>query len=328
VLAARDLLALARMRELAICFVLVACGPGKLHGDDTVDAAGNSDVNCPAVHFTAMPTTPSIEVLIDQSLSMDSAFGATTRYAAMREALVAPGAGVIDLLQSKAYFGATLYTSALTCPALQTVPRMMNNDPPIAAMIDANGPGLYTPTGDAITAVTADFAAHPPPAGSPPIIVLATDGVPNTCQNPFDETNGQIIAVAAAQAAFAAGIHMIVLSVGPDTSNINLQAMADAGAGMPNAPFYQANDPAQLAAAFAQIIGGVVSCDLAITGQVDPGSASGGTVTLDGTTLTYGTDWIVVNSTTIELVGAACTTFKSTPSPTVDASFPCGAIIE
>jgi hypothetical protein len=323
------------MRELVALLFVVGCGPSHDHGTCSSPPCNNPDADtdgtCPAIHFTPMPTTPSIEMLIDQSLSMSSAFGTTTRWAAMRDALVANGTGVVDQLQHQVYFGATLYTSSLTCPALQSVPRTLDNDPPIANLIDTNGPGLYTPTGDAITAVIADFAAHPPPAGSPPIIVLATDGIPNTCQNPFDETNGQTLAVAAAQAAFAAGIHLIVLSVGPDTSKPNLQAMANAGAGVqpnqPDAVYYTANDPAQLAAAFTQIIGGIVSCDLAISGQIDPTTASAGTVTLDGHQLVYGTDWIVVNGTTIELIGATCAAFETETHPVVDASFPCGVVI-
>jgi hypothetical protein len=284
------------------------------------------------VHFNAQPTTPTIELLIDQSGSMSTAFGATTRYDAVRDALVATGTGIVDQLQAKAYFGATLFTSAFACPNLQTVPRGLNNEAPIATMINANGPGLYTPTGPSIDAVVADFAANPPVAGSPPFIVLATDGIPNTCADPFDTTNGQIAAVSSAQAAFAAGIRLIILSVGPDTSDTNLQAMANAGMGIvppqPDAPYYKGDDPASLTAAFEQIIGGVVSCDLAISGQIDPQTASSGTVTLDGTTLVYGTDWIIVNSTTIALIGAACTTFENDSSPLVDASFPCGVVIE
>jgi hypothetical protein len=326
------------MRDLAglLCIgFAAACGPSHDHGTCATPPCNNApdadtDGTCPAIHFTATPTTPSIDVLIDQSLSMSSTFGASTRWVAMHDALVG-ASGVIMQLQAQVYFGATLYTSAVTCPALQVVPRMLNNGPAIATMINANGPGLYTPTGDAISAVVADFAAQPPPPGSPPIIVLATDGIPNTCQNPFDETNGALLAVAAAQASFAAGIKLIVLSVGPDTSKPFLQAMANAGAGVlmgqPDAPFYTANDPAQLAAAFAQIIGGVVSCDLAISGQVDPTTASAGTVTLDGHELQYGTDWIIVNGMTIELIGAACQMFESEMHPTVDASFPCGVVI-
>jgi hypothetical protein len=320
---------------VAVC--LASCGPNRHDGGtcDSDPSCNNVDAapadSCPAVQFTAKPTTPTIELLIDQSLSMSSTFGATTRYKAVQDALVAPGTGVVTELEASAYFGATLFTSALTCPALQVVPRAINNSAAISAMIAANGPGLYTPTGDAITAVTADFAASPPPAGSPPFIVLATDGIPNTCQNPLDETNGSILAVAAAKAAFAAGIKLVVLSVGPDTSIPNLQAMANAGAGVqpgqPDAPYYQGDDPQTLADAFKQIIGGVLSCDLSLSGQIDPASAMDGTVTLDGVTLTYGTDWIIVNGTTIEILGAACMKLQTTPNSVVDATFPCTAVI-
>jgi hypothetical protein len=41
----------------------------------------------------------------------------------------------------------------------------------------------------------------------------------------------------------------------------------------------------------------------------------------------YGQDWTLVNGNTIELVGAACDTLKSSSNPSVDASFPCGSVI-
>jgi hypothetical protein len=79
--------------------------------------------------------------------------------------------------------------------------------------------------------------------------------------------------------------------------------------------------------AFQQIIGGVVSCELTISGEVDPEQAKGGTVTLNGMMLMYGTDWEVVDGMHIRLIGQACETLKSTPNPQVQASFPCGSII-
>ena len=110
-----------------------------------------------------------------------------------------------------------------------------------------------------------------------------------------------------------------------------LQAMANAGQGVqanqPNAKYYTANSPAELQMAFQQIIGGVVSCELQINGTVDPGQAAGGSVTLNGMQLTYGTDWTVVNGSTIKLLGAACDTLKSSTNPMVSASFPCGSVI-
>jgi hypothetical protein len=325
------------MRSACWLILVVACGPH--HGDPCLTNPADPSCNnldsgmtdsCPAVTFTAKATTPTIELLLDQSLSMSSMFGSTTRYQAMEDALVGT-AGVVSQLQAKAYFGATLFTSAVACPNLQTVPRALDNEMPIASMLAANGPGLYTPTGAAIDAVVADFAANPPMPSSPPFIVLATDGIPNTCQNPFDETMGSQLAVTAAGAAFAAGIKLIVLSVGPDTSIPNLISMANAGAGVqpgqPDAPFYRGDNPQQLADAFAQIIGGVLSCDLTLSGQVDPTSAMNGTVTLDGMTLMYGTDWIIVNGTTIEILGAACMRLQNSPNAVVTATFPCSVVV-
>ena len=44
--------------------------------------------------------------------------------------------------------------------------------------------------------------------------------------------------------------------------------------------------------------------------------------------LTFGTDWTLdPNGTTIHIIGAACTTLKSTPGATVNATFPCGSVI-
>jgi len=111
-----------------------------------------------------------------------------------------------------------------------------------------------------------------------------------------------------------------------------LQDMANAGqgvtAGMPNAPFFTANDPTSLDTALNTIIGGVLSCDLMLSGQVDPSTACQGTVTLNGMPLQCGPDWKVLpDGMTLELTGTACDTFKSTNNPTLTASFPCGSVI-
>ncbi len=137
--------------------------------------------------------------------------------------------------------------------------------------------------------------------------------------------------VQAAKAAYAAGIRLYIIGIAGVADQF-LQDMANAGtgvqAGQPNAPYYTSNSPAQMTSAFQQIIGGVLSCDLTITGTVDTTQASSGTVTLNGMPLQYGTDWTLVNGNTIELLGQACTTFKSSTNPTVDASFSCGSVIQ
>jgi hypothetical protein len=71
----------------------------------------------------------------------------------------------------------------------------------------------------------------------------------------------------------------------------------------------------------------VLTCDLMLTQGIDMGHAASGTVTLNGQPLTFGTDWILVDPTTIRLQGAACDTLKTTSTPDIVASFPCESVL-
>jgi hypothetical protein len=302
-------------------------GGGNPGGGNPGGGAG-PDAACPAVHFMATQVVPSIQLLIDRSGSMDTALPNTntSRYQAMHDALVG-GTGVVTSLQNKVYFGASLFSADAPCPKLYSQGRAMGNYTSIKSLIESQSPNGNTPTAPSIDAVVADFAANPAPMGSPPVIVLATDGLPNSCSSSADTTADTVVA---AKAAYAAGIRLFVLGIAGVNDNF-LQQVANAGAGVqanqPNAPYYTANSPAQLQAAFQQIIGGVVSCDLMLNGNIDTTQASTGTVTLDGQTLTYGTDWTLVNGNTLELIGAACDTLKNASNPSLDASWPCGSVI-
>ncbi len=324
---------------LALTLAATACAPTV---GDGFDPAGNEDMDddsgsgtgsgsgeaCPSVNFMATQVIPSVQLLIDRSGSMDTFLPntTTTRYQAMREALVG-STGVVAQLQAKAIFGASLYSADSPCPRLyNTASRQMNNFGQIQQLIDGQSPNGTTPTPQAIDQSVAGFAANPAPAGSPPIIVLATDGLPNTCGG----QDSQDDSVIAAGNAYTAGIRTFILGIA-GVNDTFLQRMANAGQGVamgqPNAKYYTANSPQELKDAFQAIIGGVVSCELAINGTVDPEAAKGGTVSLNGMTLTYGQDWEVVNGTTIRLVGQACESLKNAQNPQVQASFPCGAVI-
>ncbi len=318
-----------------------SCVPdGSGSGDPPIDAA-----DCPEVKFTAKPITPSIQLLIDRSSSMTENFANRSppergpyKYPTVQDALVGPN-GVVTDLEDSAYFGATLFTAfRAACPSLQSTPRAKNNRAAIAAVIGNNPPRLrsdpdpgFTPTPMAIDSVVADFAANPPPEGSPPVIVLATDGQPNECTSTSER---EAESVAAAANAFSKGIKLYILAVSFDdeSARAHVQAMANAGQGVqpgqPNATPYYATSPATLAAAFQEIIGGVISCDLQLSGQVDPADGPLGTLTLNGQNLTYGVDWTVdPNGLIVHLLGNACTTLKTSPNPTVNGTFPCGTII-
>lgn len=327
------------------------CGPeqectldGRCIPDDGMDPLP-IDASCPAVQFTATPVTPSIHLLIDRSSSMTENFANQSppasgpyKYPTVQDALVGPQ-GVVTQLEASVYFGATLFTAFRNaCPSLQATPRVRNNRAAIATLISSNPPRLrndpdpgFTPTPLAIDAVVADFTANPPPADSPPVIVLATDGQPNECTTTSPR---ETESVAAARRAFAAGIRLFILAVSFDDTNAraHVQAMANAGqgvqSGQPDATPYYATNPTDLAAAFQTIIRGVVSCDLRLSGQIDPADARAGTLTLNGVELTYGTDWTVdADGITVHLLGNACTTLKNAVNPRVEGTFPCEAVI-
>lgn len=299
--------------------------------DDHGMGSNGPDASCPAVNFTPMPKTPSIGLVLDQSGSMiDNKLGTVTRYQAMRDALVDMANGVVSQLDTKAYFGAMLYTcNSNNNLEINQVPRALNNATAVRTLIDSKLTvrGGNTPTHAAINRMVSSFTQAPPPAGSPPAIVLATDGLPNSCAD--TGTGGESASVAAAKAAYAAGIPVYVLAI--NLASQHFQDMANAGqgwqAGQPNIPYYLANDAAQLKAAFDTIIRGVISCDLTLTNAIDPAQAMSGTIVINGTTLNYGTDWELVNGNSIRILGAACTSLKSAVNPMVSATFPCGAVI-
>ena len=322
------------------------CGAGYICTTDGQCMSGGSgsdpsvDANCPAVHFTPMATTPSITLVLDRSGSMTTAFGNTTRYGALEAGLFG-ATGAVTATQADVYFGEELFAgdqTPCTDPTNNTpgslfvtgysATRALNNATTLSTLTTNKPPNNgATPTAAAIDTAVADFAANPPPAGSPPILLIATDGDPNNCSNGND--NGH--SVTETTKAYTAGIRTFIIGLAGLNTTF-LQQMANAGTGwttgMPNAPYYTANDPASLATAFSTIINGVLSCDLTITGTVDPATANTGTVTLNGMTLTYGTDWTIdPNGMVIHLIGTACTTLKTSVNPTVDASFNCGTVI-
>lgn len=318
------------------------CTPdGSCESKDNGSHDAGPDAPCPAVHFAPTRITPSVELVLDRSYSMRDTFGTKSRYEVMHEALTG-AMGAVTTAQANVYFGAALYAGDQT-PCLKlagyTVPRALNNATAIDTLIGTFTPDGHTPTSKAVALVAADFSAHPPPAGSPPIILLATDGIPtdgdstNPCSADVKDDGPSIAAVAA---AYTAGIRTFIIGIAGLKTQF-LQDIANVGAGKPSgqtpncsgcAPYYTADDPASLAAAFNSIINGVVTCELSITGTVDPTAAVHGSVTLNGVLLTYGTDWTVdPNGKTIHLVGAACSTLKASPNPVVDAAFPCEAVL-
>ncbi|MBA3396663.1 MAG: VWA domain-containing protein [Deltaproteobacteria bacterium] len=304
-------------------------------GDDPGPSGGGGgtgdvpDANCPSVSLTTTRTTPSIQFLIDRSLSMNYKLDAAaniSRYRAVGDAVIS----VVGQFQSGVHFGASLFMQEGTvCPRVdKTSSRKLMNLSQIQQLIASHTPTGNTPTAAAFAQTAALFQASPPDRNSPAIIVLATDGFPNNCAPTGDP---QADTVAAIASAHADGIRTYVLGIA-GVGDTFLQRAANAGQGVKtgideDAKYFVANDVAQLNQAVADLIGGVASCEISLDGAVDADAAHMGTVTLDGVLLRHGIDWVLVGSSTLRLEGAACTKLKTAPTAQVEASFPCGTVI-
>ena len=317
------------------------CPAGQGCDDDgrCVPGGGDADAgdDCPDIAVALDPVIPTVWLLIDQSGSMTQGFGGGSRWEAVVAALVDATNGVVKQLEDRVVFGASLYTSnggnaGGVCPILTERTPALNNYAQIDDLMRTNSPAGDTPTSESIDAVVGAFPLPDPEKPAPRLIVLATDGDPDNCVDPdAHDVGSQMMSEGSVQAAFTAGILTYVLSVGDDVTASHLQKLANAGVGQPldtgSAPYYVANDPAQLVAAFDEIIRGARTCTFVIDCPVSVDDACSATVELNGTPLECGVDWQLIDETTLELLGDACDTFLNEDSVLLTAEFPCGVVV-
>lgn len=308
--------------------------PGTGGGGGTGSGTGTGDT-CADVQIEFEPVVPNVVLLIDQSGSMTASYPGGNRWNVLYDALMDPSDGVVQALDGSVRFGLALYTSfdgnsGGTCPVLTEVTLSLDNFENIAGVYGNESPEDETPTGESLSQVADQLAALED--GGPKIVIVATDGEPDTCAEPNPQ-NGQAVAVAAAEQAYAQGIETFILAVGNDVSEGHLQDMANAGVGLAvngsqDAPFYKPQNKSELVDTFNQIIDGKRSCVLALNGEVDPALAGEGKVYLDGELLDYEdpNGWTLNGPSEIELLGDACDTIK-TGEHEVTGSFPCDAVV-
>src|SRR5262249_11706297 len=147
----------------------------------------SSGSGCPGANVTITKVIPTVILLVDQSGSMTTTFGSGTRWSTVHDALLDPSSGIVMKLQDDVRFGLSLYTSKSgfaggTCRMLDQVNVAIGNYAAIKAAFDAAQPIGDTPTGESISAVTNELAAVT--TQGPKVIVLATDGEPDTCAYP------------------------------------------------------------------------------------------------------------------------------------------------
>lgn len=332
----------------ADCGPGVSCGvgyrctaAGRCAEDPTARRDGGDPNVCADVQLEAMPVTPTVILIVDQSGSMTADFGSGDRWNVLRDSLL-DDAGLIRALEGQVEFGLALYSAVSDdegrpvdpdmCPLITWVDPALNNYGPIATEYNAADPIDDTPTGDAIWDVLDRFRSVPDPDPDPAIFVLATDGEPDRCEE-LDPQNGHAESINAVQDAYEEGIRTYVISVGTEIAETHLQDMANAGLGYgpgdPDAPFWVAGDDAGLRDALRMIVGGVLSCRVDLEGTIDTSMACTGTVELNGRALPCddADGWRVVDDDTIELQGEACDELQAGAGATLRATFPCNVVL-
>ncbi len=285
---------------------------------------------CVSVNLAIDDLRPTVTLLVDQSGSMDSRYPSNdspeTRWSVVRQALLDPKTGVVPGLQKSLHFGLAFYTShngfsGGTCPILNEVQSATDNYDAIVALYDRMSPDDDTPTGAAVQQVASEIQA----AGrkSSEVLLLVTDGDPDTCAEP-DPQNGQLEAIVAAERAHALGIDFQVLGVSADIAGDKLQQLANAGQGKPlsavwgvdadAAQPFQASDSVQgLTAQLRAILARVPLCDVQLNRDVGDDEIRAASVILDGQQLAYASanGFQLKDSRHLQIVGKACDALRA-----------------
>jgi hypothetical protein len=304
---------------------------GKLHGHSFEPETGE----CAEVRLSTDPVVPTVLMLVDQSGSMHEGFGDQSRWDAVYDTLMNADSGIVKQLEDRVSIGLSLYTSeqgfenGKDCPLLTEVEPGLDNHTAMDQVFSGAQPVDDTPTGDALMAVAANLDALD--VDGPKAIVVATDGYPDTCEQP-DPQQGESEAIAAAQAAHDMGIRTYIISVGDDVGDAHLQQMANAGAGLEpegieTVPFYKALGSEELVDAFDEIAETVENCIIPLDGMVPIENACDGVVTLDDQPLECGSEFKLLDESTLELLGGACDILRDGQAHDVTGSWECGIAV-
>lgn len=308
---------------------------------------------CAGVHVQASRIKPWIMFVVDRSGSTDEEYpGSSSKWQAMYDALMTPKTGVIDKLQSVAYFGMLLFdggdqvnlflctllgncpdAGAGECPRLVTVNPALNNYNAIDDKYRQSPPGSSTP---AALALEAAYKLAPSQQQvldkviGPQFVIYCTDGQPNTCENgsATDDPAARQAVLGHVTAAAKAGTKTYVIGIAVnDEAKAHLTEVAKAG--NTGSPAFSPSSKDELTKVISQIVGGSVGCNLQLNNSVTPGKECLGTVELNSRPLTCNdpNGWKLADATHIQLLGTACDSFINDTAAILNAGFPCDALV-
>jgi hypothetical protein len=242
-----------------------------------------SDEICAEGSARATRLHPQVILLLDGSSSMTEAYGDTTKWAAMRQALVDPNNGVVKTMESLIEFALVIYAGEYLngggeCPVPgDVVPHALNNYAAIEAALPAESPGRRTPTGEALDAVCRALPGISEEGTLPQYVILATDGEPNSCEgfgNRGSTPDYQSV-IDAVTRCCDNGVTVYVVSLASPTPEFQAHLQEVANIGICNqgdsAPVYSPQSPQELSDDLGHLIGGALNCDVLINGNIAEG---------------------------------------------------------
>jgi hypothetical protein len=263
------------------------------------------------------------------------------RWAAIRNALVGSN-GLVPKLEKVVSFGLVVFGTQPNCPIPgQPVRPALNNFMRIQNSLPEVQPGMFTPTGPALDWVYDNLieAQGPDDRGAAQVVILATDGEPNSCGGGFDlggqrggqgQTNYQP-SIDAVNKGTMKGATTYVVSLADSTGPFHdhLQELANLGnpAAAGKAVLYEPDSPDQLAQNLETLAGAAVGCEIELNGAIVLDQACDGTVSLNGMPLKCNdpNGWKPIDEHNIRLQGSACDAVMKKNDSIVEASFTCTA---
>lgn len=224
---------------------------------------------CEGEQFAAEAVPPNVLIMLDKSGSMDDSVGGRSKWDIAVDAIDS----LLAQYGDKVRFGLMLYPNGDRCGAGNVQIDVADGTASrILSALDASGPNGSTPIGASLDAAL-DYQPLKD-AGRANYVLLLTDGE--------EMCGGDGEAAAAALRAQTPEVKTFVVGFGGEVDTGVLNAMAVAGGTelSGSTKFYQADDAASLASAFADIGGSVLSCSYELSGQ--PESASDVYVYIDG----------------------------------------------
>jgi hypothetical protein len=320
-----------------------------------IDDKGLKAGQCAKQNIVTTRVHPTVWLVLDGSGSMVETLGDTSRWNALRAALMDPNDGVVKALQHDVDWGMVIYDGATpgniqqplpdggvahfaaepatTCPRLVTVDPALDNFAPLDMAYPATPLGGSTPTDKALEAVIGHLPDMTNPVldgkVNPVIVVLATDGAPNNlCTTDFTmlDVAPNVIKVVSRLADMNIKTYVISLAGGDQNLTAHLEQVATAGmTGQP--PFIPMNK-AELLQTFESIVGPTAACDVVLNGSVKAGIECMGTIKINGMVLPCNdpNGWKLKDPSTIQITGTACDMYRANLSAILEADFPCEAI--